>query len=101
MKQFKSNSLIILFYEIVGWCIANKQLPRKLDIWIEDKDKGVFVANVYYYPDETKLKEPKKEQENTAYTEAETNKAARQIRTENKEKIAAERINDRKSKIMR
>jgi len=29
----------------------HKQLPRKLDIWIEDKDDGKFIANVHHYPD--------------------------------------------------
>jgi len=92
MKQFKSHSLIILFYEIAGWCVANKQLPRKLDIWVEDEGKGSFVANVYYYPNRDTLKEPEKVQENTKKTDIVEMTTIQKIRKKNKDELENERI---------
>jgi len=92
MKQFKSHSLIILFYEIAGWCVANKQLPRKLDIWVEDEGKGSFIANVYYYPNRDTLKEPEKVQENTKKTDIVEMTTIQKIRKKNKDELENERI---------
>ena len=103
MKQFKSHALIILFYEICGWCYASRQLPRKIDIWVEDEGKGSFVANVYHYPDKTPIKEltnelentlkgPEKDQKDKEYAEADTQTFAQKIRKKNKDELENERI---------
>ena len=50
MKQFKNKSLIIMFYEILGYCIANKQLPKRIDFYVEDNEEPLHVCNMNYYP---------------------------------------------------
>ena len=64
MKQFKHKALIILLYEICSWCYATRQLPRRIDIWIEDDGKNEFTANVYYYADKRPIESPKEDLDN-------------------------------------
>jgi hypothetical protein len=49
MKQFKNKSFVLLLYAIAEWCFSNKQIPRKIDIWIEEPGQE-YTSNVYYYP---------------------------------------------------
>lgn len=64
MKQFKHKALIILLYEICGWCYATRTLPRRIDIWIEDDGKNEFTANVYYYADKRPIESPEEDSDN-------------------------------------
>lgn len=64
MKQFKHKALIILLYEIVGWCYATRVLPRRIDFWIEDDGRNEFTANVYYYADKRPIKSPEEDSDN-------------------------------------
>jgi len=64
VKQFKNRALIILLYEICGWCYATRQLPSRIDFIIEDDGKNEFTANVHYYADERPIESPGKGLEN-------------------------------------
>ena len=56
MKEFKKENLLALFYEIMGWLVLSKSMPKK----IEFRNEGDFiVATVYYFPKENSG-EPKK-----------------------------------------
>jgi hypothetical protein len=51
MKQFENKSFIVLLYLIAGWCYANKRMPRKIDMWVEDAKDSIYKANVYHCQD--------------------------------------------------
>ena len=79
MQEFKNNSLLGLFYEIIGWLIVNKMEPKRINF---SKSEGLFIANVNYYPKEN-IGETK-EQKHEELTLAEKAMKQRYERTSNK-----------------
>lgn len=51
-KQFENKSMIVLLYLIAGWCYANKALPRRIDIWVDDGKECKYQAVMNYCPHE-------------------------------------------------
>ena len=81
MKEFKKENLLALFYEIMGWLVLSKSMPKK----IEFRNEGNFiVAVVYYFPKENSGNPKKIEKEESELTIAERAMKSRYERTQQK-----------------
>ena len=81
MKEFKNKDLLALFYIMIGWLVANKSMPKK----IEFRNEGDFiVATVYYFPKENSGNPKKIEKEESELTIAERAMKSRYERTQQK-----------------